>query len=288
MKLDRAGSGTLVLVIAVGALLATLAHTRGYFTLPVITEHFGNLYPEEPWYKNPKWFIAHGGGAIGGHEVTDSKEAVLESIRRGYRMIELDLLTTTDGYIVAAHDWRSFRERTGEALPRDDPMSLSEFLQRRIDQQFSPLDESAIREIFMNDSTLVLVTDKIRDFNRLAQAFPFQDRLIVEVFSGPEVHRARSAGIRNPMLSIGDLESSIGLVERLAIQYVAVNISEIERCPEASARLIDQGRLVFAYTSNDVGQMARHVRLHASRFYTDHWHVAEGRCTGPGCRAKAH
>ena len=57
-------------------------------------------------------FIAHAGGAII-HEgkpytYSNSKEALLASIHKGYRFIELDLMLDSDGEIFGAHDYAHF------------------------------------------------------------------------------------------------------------------------------------------------------------------------------------
>lgn len=237
------------------------------------------------WRTNPKVFIAHGGGSIDGAIVTDSAEAVAASISRGYRMIELDLQLTTDGYLVAAHDWRSFRQRTGRDAEAggDQPLSLAEFRAKAIDGRYTPLDEEAIRSLFLKYPDLILVTDKTRDFQRLVRAFPFQERVIVEVFSANDVALAKAGGVANPMLSIGNIESSLALILELPVRHVALSTDSLRRCPGAARRIVESGRQVFLYTTDDAALMNRYVGSHASAFYSDYWHVKRGRCDGPAC-----
>lgn len=237
------------------------------------------------WPTHADGFIAHGGGAIDGKTYTNSLEALVSSIERGYRMIELDLLVTSDGFIVAAHDWTSFRQRTGHPpeATADQPMSLAEFQSKKIDGRYTPLSEEIIRSMFMKHPNLILVTDKIRDFPRLVRAFPFQERIIVEVFSRREIALAKAAGVVNAMLSVGDVESSLGLVLEQPVHLVALSIGELRRCPGAVRQIVESGRRVFAFTSDDASLMARYFGSHVSAIYTDGWHVAHGRCEGTTC-----
>ena len=237
------------------------------------------------WRTDPAVFIAHGGGAIDGRTYTDSLEAVVSSISRGYRMIELDLLVTTDGFLVAAHDWKSFRQRTGrspEAIT-DQPLSLAEFRSKAIDGRYTPLDEVAIRRLFRKHRDLILVTDMIRDFPRLVRALPFQERVIVEVFSPQDVSSAKASGVVNPMLSINNLEASLGMVLGQPVRHVALSINSLRRCPGAARKIVESGRRVFLFTTDDATLMARHVGTHVSAFYSDYWHVRHGRCEGGAC-----
>lgn len=237
------------------------------------------------WPTNADGFIAHGGGGIDDKTYTDSMEAVASSISRGYRMIELDLLVTTDGFIVAAHDWKSFRRRTGHAPDaiNDQPLSLAEFRSKKIDGRYTPIDEETIRATFQKHPDLILVTDKIRDFSRLVRAFPFQERVIVEVFSPQEVLRAKVSGIINPMLSVGNLEASLGLILEQPVRHVALSTGELLRCPGAARKIIESGRSVFVFSSDDASLIENHIGTHVSAFYTDFWHVAHGRCQGAIC-----
>lgn len=237
------------------------------------------------WATDPAGFIAHGGGGIDGTTNTDSVESVAMSISRGYRMIELDIQVSSDGFLVAAHDWKSFRQRTGStpATATEQAMSLAEFQSKKIDGKYTPLDENGIRSIFLKHRDLILVTDKIRDFPRLVKAFPFQERVIVEVFSQQEFASAKASGVVNPMLSIGDLEAYLDLILNHPTRHVALSVEELTRCPGAARKIIDSGRRVFVFTTNDEDFMARYAGTHVSAFYTDFWHIGLSRCEGSAC-----
>jgi hypothetical protein len=237
------------------------------------------------WRTNPEVFIAHGGGSIDGSTFTDSLEAVESSISRGYRMIELDLQVTTDGFLVAAHDWKSFRKRTGRGqdATSDEPLSLTQFKSIPIEGRYTPLDEESIRAIFLKHPELILITDKIRDFPRLVRAFPFQERIIVEVFSPQDVAAAKASGVVNPMLSIGNLEGSLATILQQPVRHVALNVNSLRRCPGAARKIIESGRQVFLFTTDDAALMARHVGTRVSAFYSDYWHIRHGRCEGTAC-----
>lgn len=237
------------------------------------------------WERDPERFIAHAGGGLLGQKYTNAEEAVLASIANGYRMIELDLLVTADGQLVAAHDWRQFKTSTGDAPDRvdDSPLSLADFARRKIGGTLTPLTEARIRQLFSENSQLVLVTDKIRDFRRLRAAFPFQDRLIVEVFGSSEFDRARRAGIINPMLSIFNIEQQIEFIETAQVRLIAASSKEIARRPEVFARLLRSGRRIFAFSSNAHDFLDEHLDRTVTAFYTDFWDLKSGRCRASVC-----
>ena len=52
---------------------------------------------------SPSHLIAHAGGAIDGHTYTNSKEALINALDKGFTYIELDLYETSDSNVVCLH-----------------------------------------------------------------------------------------------------------------------------------------------------------------------------------------
>lgn len=61
--------------------------------------------------------IAHAGGAIDGNPYTNSREALLLSIRNGYHLIEMDFEKTSDGDLFVQHGWKGWASHTGYKGP---------------------------------------------------------------------------------------------------------------------------------------------------------------------------
>src|SRR5690606_19320291 len=59
----------------------------------------------------PPPLVAHAGGAIYGFKLTNSLEALEESYENGFKLIEMDFEWTSDGKVVAIHDWGPMVER---------------------------------------------------------------------------------------------------------------------------------------------------------------------------------
>lgn len=75
--------------------------------------------------------IAHGGGEIAGHRVTNSLQALNRTYRLGQRFIEVDFSWTSDNHLVLIHDWdetyRQFFSKNSEApdLNKFNRLSMS-------------------------------------------------------------------------------------------------------------------------------------------------------------------
>ena len=138
--------------------------------------------------------IAHAGGALEGATDLNSKEAVENAIQNGFLYIELDLLETADGDIVAAHDWPHFHQLTGNT-GSERILNASEAKLRKILGAQTVLISKDIHEIFMSHPSIYLVTDKIQNIDLLYEKFSdFKDRIIVEVFSVEKYREVQSRG----------------------------------------------------------------------------------------------
>ena len=143
--------------------------------------------------------IAHACGQIDGKDYTNSLESLLLAIRNGYKFIEMDLRITDDNKIVAIHDFNQFIRMTGNANLNN---VFQDIIKQKIYTQYTPLTGEKINELFKKNKSLILVTDKISDFDILLNNFNFTDRMIVEVFSVKKYKEALKKGILYPALCV--------------------------------------------------------------------------------------
>ena len=146
-------------------------------------------------------YIAHAGGAIDGYVYTNSLEAVERSIALGARYIELDLMKTSDGELVAAHDWGTYARQTGLPVSDLKPPSYETFAGSRIYGRYTPMTHALIDSVFKANKHLTLVTDKICDVGLIDRYFhDFRDRIMVECFSPSQLDECQRLGY-TPMRS---------------------------------------------------------------------------------------
>ncbi len=144
-------------------------------------------------------YIAHAGGKIQGYTYTNSKEALDLSYKKGFRLFELDINRSSDGYFVAVHDWKHWADITNQK--NATPVLKSEFLKHKIYEKFSPLDMHGINEWFKNHEDAILVTDKINDPLEFANSFIDPSRLMMELFDMKAIEDGIKANIRSAMPS---------------------------------------------------------------------------------------
>ena len=156
----------------------------------------------EKGLNDPELWIAHGGG---GHYL-NSLEAVQESIRRGFRYVELDLLTTTDGYLVGGHDWAKVRQSAGFEDISEKAVSKQELLAARPNWEQTLLFAADICRLMEENPHIILVTDKVQDFELLMREIPYPDRMVVEAFDLYNYLCALRSGFRNAAYSVASID----------------------------------------------------------------------------------
>ena len=140
------------------------------------------------WFESPDLphYIAHAGGSVYRYMYSNSLEAVRNTLAHGFDFIELDLSVTSDGELVAWHDWQF--EWT-EAPTHD------EFMARKIYGLFTPIDFPRMDSILTANPQLTLVTDKISNPAVIDRWLgKYKDRMWVECFSDEDYFALQEKG----------------------------------------------------------------------------------------------
>lgn len=231
----------------------------------------------QKWATDAERFIAHAGGAIEGHHYTNSMEAMDQSYRKGFKLFELDIIRTSDGYFVAARDWKSWALTTGYtgALPP----SRKVFLQQRIYNKYTPMDMDRINTWFTKHTDAVLVTDKVNSPQKFSAQFIDKKRLMMELFTPEAVQEGLKAGMRSvvvsesviPHLSPNYKENML----RLGITDLAVSRRTYVANKPFFASLATSGIHTYVFHVNDDGLNEKFVLRNdipnVYGMYADNW-----------------
>ena len=134
------------------------------------------------YLKNKNRFIAHAGGSIANYKYLNALEALEENYSKGLRLFELDLQLTSDNFIVATHDWESWKKMSG--FKGNTPPTLNEFNKYKILDKFTALDYIKINSWFEKNKDAILITDKIYNLDAINNQLKInKERIIVETFS---------------------------------------------------------------------------------------------------------
>ncbi|MGI0495555.1 glycerophosphodiester phosphodiesterase family protein [Alkalinema pantanalense CENA528] len=141
--------------------------------------------------------IAHAAGSISGNVLTNSREALEANYAIGTRWFEIDLLATSDGVLVAAHDWTNWRRFVGDE--GDQAPALEEFRARRIVARasahgvpgdYAPMTFDDLEAFLARHPDAVVVTDTkgpLADVEAAVAASPRREQFVLQAYSVAEV-----------------------------------------------------------------------------------------------------
>ncbi len=225
-------------------------------------------------------FIAHAGGAIDGIRYTNSIEAMDLAYENGYRLIELDIIRTSDGHFVGSHNWEFWQSETGyeEEIPPD----LETFRKYKFRGKYRLADMEMINEWFRKHPDAILVTDKVNDPEAFVPQFIDRNRLMMELFSFQAIEAAQKLGIRGVMLTENLLQylgkdKAAALQER-QIEYVAASRRAVEADTGLFTKIKEAGIKVYAYHINDdplydEAYCIRQLMDFSYGLYADYWNL---------------
>lgn len=223
-------------------------------------------------------YIAHGGG-IGDFLGDNTVEAFEDSVRRGFRFIELDLLTTTDGRMLASHDWGKLRSLMGEKdCTRDDPGHSSEFYGKLTADGQHLIFEQELGDLLKKHPSVILVTDKTADYDTLLRIVPTPYRMITEVFTPEDYIRALEKGIKYPAYCIWG-GTHLRIAAQIGFPLVTLNGPGIFNNPFLIAntrRLHEKGVVIMLFwpldnKADDPEFLRKYAGKCFSLIYTDRW-----------------
>ncbi len=238
---------------------------------------FISVYYED-YKKDTLRFIAHAGGGIKGYKYTNSLEALNENYNNGFRLFELDIIKTSDGKYVAAHDWKNWAKITD--YKGTLPVDLKTFLNHKIHKQFAPLDLKKINKWFTDHPDAILVTDKVKDVKDFIPKFIDRSRLMMEIFDREQLTEAKKLNIRSAMPSQNIIDNLKGnKVEKLlnlGVKDIAISRNYIEGNEDFLLDLKKAGINAYAFHLNfnkkfDESYVLKYEMDYIYGIYADNW-----------------
>ena len=160
----------------------------------------------------PTQYAAHAGGMINGYTVTNCLEALNESVRLGYSLIEVDIIKTSDDKYVLSHDWEYMSNRVPFAL--NEPVTGDVFENYKIFNKFTPVTLNLLIEFLDKHPGISVITDtKDRDYSSLihiAKNYPsYINRFIPQVYLFEDYEDIKKLGYNRIIVTVYDMPASV-------------------------------------------------------------------------------
>lgn len=205
----------------------------------------------------PHVLVAHAGGAVGGLEYTNSRQALDRSWEHGFRLFEVDLSWTSDGRLVLLHDWGPILRRVwGEP---EGPRTLAEFKAFRVAAGFTPLDVAGLDAWVSAHQGARIVSDvkgrNVEALRSVARSHPsLARRLVPQIYGWEEYEPVRSMGYLSVILTLYLSEATDDEVVAFAATHKLLAVTmwaARARTGHFVERLAAIGVPVYVHTVND-------------------------------------
>ncbi len=227
--------------------------------------------------------IVHAGGYITspagkGRTYTNSAEALVNAYRAGNRVVELDFMWTSDGYLAGTHDWLS---AVSPAIADGVPLSLAEWLETEVYEEFTPLCLESLAGFMREHPDLYVVTDvKVRNADAaavIAKTCPdLKERFLIQIYQDGEYDPVAALGFPHIIYTLYNLPPE----DKRDTEHLAAFAAEHPLLgytyPDAlrdvwryTARMKNTGVLLFVHTINDREEIAACYTEGITAVYTD-------------------
>ncbi len=222
--------------------------------------------------------IIHAGGEIGGMLGSNSLEALDATYEKGYRVIEMDFVLSSDGHAVCLHDWSSYYSDslTFSAITK------AEFEKVKIFNQYTSVTLDNLVAWMKAHPDVYIVTD-IKENNvdvlrNIAAEHPeIISCIIPQIYQYAEYLPVRAMGYSNIVLTLyrlptyndksnGKYNASFALKNGL----LAVTGDSILAKPEFVSEFVALGVPLYVHTVNDEAAQQSYFDMGISGVYTDY------------------
>lgn len=224
----------------------------------------------------PQPLVAHAGGAIYGFRYTNSLEALEKSYENGFQLIEIDFEWTTDGNVVAIHDWGPMVERL--FMTEGRVFTLEEFKNSKTFQSLTLMELDDLAQWLQNHPDTYIITDAKRrniEFLKLiSENHPdIQNQIIPQIYYFSEYQPVKKMGYENIILTLYRLNNS----DEEIVSFVKMNPVFAVTMPiehgfsQLPSMLRDVNIPTYVHTVNDLSTYEKLRENGVFGIYTDYF-----------------
>ncbi|WP_231503741.1 phosphatidylinositol-specific phospholipase C/glycerophosphodiester phosphodiesterase family protein [Paenibacillus sp. 1-18] len=235
--------------------------------------------------------ISHAMGAVDGLAYTNAREAFVENYKKGSRVFEIDLMFTSDGHLVARHEWtESFTEQLQQehAVATEQggkSWSYEQFKDSLIHGSYTPVDWKDVLDLLeLYPDTYVVTDTKEQNPAQIKQLFVqltrqaqeknpnLLSRIVPQIYNEEMLRTLRSiypyTSIIYTLYATKDTDDQIiRFVQKHDI--TAVTLPEDRVSGPLVEGLRQAGAVCYVNTINELKAAAEYEQMGVRGFYTD-------------------
>ena len=222
--------------------------------------------------------IIHAGGEVGSYLGSNSLEALNNSHWKGFRVIEMDFVLSSDGKPVCLHNWSQYYSNQLGSVP----VSAAEFTNVKIFNKFTSVTLDSLVAWLVMHPDVYIVTD-VKDNNvdvlhHIADAHPeIISRIIPQIYQYDEYVPVRAMGYSNIVLTLYRLPTYEDKVNcrynvEFAEKYSLLAVTADATLAKASFvnAYVTAGVPLYVHTVNDEAEQQKFFDMGVTGVYTDY------------------
>lgn len=224
----------------------------------------------------PPIFIAHAGGVINQRTYTNSLEALNANYDKGFRFFEIDLSWTSDGELVAIHDWEGALKANFMESDLSGPALKNEFLKWHMKSGLTQLSLEDVLRWAKTKKDAYIVTDVKSDnikalFEINSKFAECKQHVIPQVYDYPEFIKATSLGYPRVILTIYRMRIDPIKLLSFALQESPFAVTMPWQAAQSGLAydLYRNNIRVYAHTINEFNQFLNLRKMGVFGIYTD-------------------
>ena len=215
------------------------------------------------WYST-QTLIAHACGGNVRLNYTNSKEALFQTCRDNFRVIEVDVRLSSDKKLICIHD---FLNQT--------PYSHSQFLNKKIDKRFTPIDFDQCVRIIKKFKDIALIidiknrvefNDIVNELSRFQKKYNIQ--MIIQIFYEEDLKKVDLFPVLYNLTYTDNYERVAAFCITNQIHVVSISTQQLKKS-NAWNILIEHNIKIFAHTVNSLEEYQDLKRNKIAGVFTD-------------------
>lgn len=222
--------------------------------------------------------IIHAGGEIDGVLGSNSLEALNASYEKGYRVIEMDFVLSSDGQPVCLHDW----SRYYSTQLSDTPVTEAEFANVWIFGRYTSMTLDRLAEWMAEHDDVYIVTDvkenNVRVLRLIAKRHPeIVSHIVPQIYQYDEYVPVRALGYSNIILTLYQLPTYL---DKANAEYnsafaakhglLAVTADKTLGKNDFVEQFTSRGVPLYFHTVNDEAEQTAFYNMGVTGVYTDY------------------
>lgn len=226
----------------------------------------------------PEKIIAHGGGSVNGHPMTNTINGLDGNYNRGVRLFEIDFAKTLDGKYIGLHGWDGYLSRYIDITVDEakEPMNYQDILDMEVVNGWELINFDNLTSWLDEHEDAKIITDTKGDNIELLKYIKtnygeIMDNLIVQIYLEEEYETVKELGYRGIIYTLYKIDGNVDEVIKFSKEneLYGITLSNMRIEKGDWHKLLEIDTPIFIHTINDYKRAEELFDKNVDKIYSD-------------------